>query len=66
MTPVLGLLLFPMVACCGPLELALGDVSELLEVTVSLLDSSSWAVSGLFSVALFFSCFFGDLFVCWR
>ena len=62
MIPVL--LLFPKVACCRPLELALGDVSEQLEVTVSLRVSSFRADSGLFSEPLFSSCFSGDLLIC--
>ena len=57
MIPVL--LLLPEVAC-RPLELALGDVSELLEATVS----SFLAVSELFSKAHFPSCFSRDLFTC--
>ena len=65
MIPVTVLLLFPTVAC-RPLELAFGDVSELLEVTVSLIVSPFWAVAGLFSKALFFPCFSGDFFTCCR
>ena len=57
MIPVL--LLFPEVAC-KPLELALGDVSELLEATVSLF----LAIAELFSKALSPSCFSRDLFTC--
>ena len=55
MIPVL--LLFTEFAC-KPLELALGDVSELLEITVS----SFLVVSELVLGALFSFCFSGDLF----